>query len=131
MKILILKNNKRRMFMGYYKDYLYLIDKINKAKIKKEKKDYYMYVINFAIAIIFQGIGCSVIAFFLFNVAISKIGVNRASSFIGVSTVVSIISGTISLNENFTIYQIIGAFVILSGVYIANTNKADDKKDTD
>lgn len=38
--------------MGYYKDYLYLIDKINKAKIKKEKKDYYMYVINFAIAII-------------------------------------------------------------------------------
>lgn len=86
---------------------------------------------NFTIAIIFQGIGCSVIAFFLFNVAISKIGVNRASSFIGVSTVVSIISGTISLNENFTIYQIIGAFVILSGVYIANTNKADDKKDTD
>lgn len=75
---------------------------------------------NFLIAILYQGIGCSVIAFFLSNMAIARIGVNRTSSFIGVSTVVSVISGAILLQESFSIYQIIGAIIIIIGVYISN-----------
>ncbi|MDD7363397.1 MAG: DMT family transporter [Firmicutes bacterium] len=75
---------------------------------------------TFLIAIVYQGIGCSVIAFFLSNIAIAKIGVNKTSSFIGVSTVVSIISGALVLGETFTVYQIFGAVVIIIGVYIAN-----------
>ena len=75
---------------------------------------------TFLVAILYQGTGCSVIAFFLSNVAIAKIGVNRTSSFIGVSTVVSIIAGTVILHEAFTLYQIIGALVIIIGVYVAN-----------
>lgn len=73
----------------------------------------------FTIAILYQGIGCSTVAF-LSNVAIAKIGVNRTSSFIGVATVVSIIAGAVLLKEIFTIYQIIGAAVIMIGVYTAN-----------
>lgn len=76
----------------------------------------------FLSAVLFQGIGCSIGAFFLSNVAIAKIGVNKTSSFIGLSTVVSIISGVILLSEPFTKYQIIGAAVIVAGVYIANFN---------
>lgn len=74
----------------------------------------------FAVAILYQGIGCSILAFLLNNVAIAKIGVNRMSSFIGVSTVVSIIAGAVMLREPFSPLQIIGALVIISGVYIAN-----------
>lgn len=74
----------------------------------------------FVIAILYQGIGCSILAFLLSNVAIAKIGVNRTSSFIGVATVVSIIAGAVILNEPFSVYQIIGALVIIGGVYIAN-----------
>lgn len=51
---------------------------------------------------------------------IVKIGVNRTSSFIGVATVVSIITGAVILHETFTMYQIIGAIVIIIGVYVAN-----------
>ena len=76
---------------------------------------------SFLSAILYQGIGCSILAFFLSNVAISKIGVNRTSSFIGVSTVVSIAAGILVLNEAFSVIQVIGAIVILSGVYIANS----------
>ena len=54
---------------------------------------------------------------FLSNVAISKIGVNKAAPFIGASTVVSILSGTLLLRENFTVYQMAGAAVILAGVF--------------
>lgn len=79
---------------------------------------------GFAAAVLYQGIGCSIGAFFLSNVAISRIGVNRTSSFIGVSTVVSIIAGAWILHETFTVYQIIGAAVIVAGVYIANVRIA-------
>lgn len=68
---------------------------------------------TFAIAILYQGIGCSILAFFLSNVAISKIGVNRTSSFIGIATVVSIFAGALLLKESFSLYQIIGAIVII------------------
>lgn len=78
---------------------------------------------TFLIAILYQGIGCSIIAFFLSNVAIAKIGVNRTSSFIGVSTVVSIVAGAVLLKEAFTAAQIIGAVVIIAGVYIANAKR--------
>ncbi len=77
---------------------------------------------GFLVGILFQGILCSIVAFFLSNVAISKIGVNRAASFIGVSTVVSILAGVIVLNEDFSIYQTMGAVIILIGVYVANIN---------
>ena len=81
---------------------------------------------SFAMAVLYQGIGSSIIAFFLSNVAISKIGVNRTSSFIGVATVVSIVAGAVVLKETFTIYQIIGAVVIIIGVYTANMKKGND-----
>lgn len=78
---------------------------------------------DFLIAVLYQGIGCSILAFFLSNVAIAKIGVNRTSSFIGIATVVSIIAGALLLKETFTVMQIIGAVVIIIGVYTANTKK--------
>jgi len=75
---------------------------------------------TFLIAVICQGIGCSAVAFFLYNFAISKIGANSTSSFTGLATVVSIIVGVLLLKETFTIYQVIGAAIIIIGVYIAN-----------
>lgn len=77
---------------------------------------------GFLTAVLYQGIGCSVLAFFLSNVAISKIGVNRTASFIGVATVVSIIAGVLILHESFSGIQAVGAVIIIAGVYIANTN---------
>jgi drug/metabolite transporter (DMT)-like permease len=61
---------------------------------------------TFLTAILYQGIGCSVIAFFMSNIAIANIGVNRTSSFIGVATVVSILAGDVVLGETFTINTI-------------------------
>jgi drug/metabolite transporter (DMT)-like permease len=78
---------------------------------------------GFLIAVLYQGIGCSILAFFLSNLAIAKIGVNRTSSFIGVATVVSIAAGAFLLKEPFTIWQIIGAVVIIIGVYTANAKQ--------
>ena len=78
---------------------------------------------GFMIAVIYQGIGCSILAFFLSNIAIARIGVNRTSSFVGVSTVVSIIAGGLFLQERLPLIQIIGAGIIITGVYTANAGK--------
>lgn len=51
--------------------------------------------VPFLAAVLYQGIFCSILAFFLFNKAIVSIGVNRSSSFIGIATVVSIVAGVI------------------------------------
>ena len=75
---------------------------------------------TFRTAVLYQGIGCSVAAFFLSNAAIAKIGVNKTSSFIGVSTIVSILAGALALGEPLSVGQIIGAVVIVTGVYTAN-----------
>lgn len=75
---------------------------------------------GFLIAILYQGLASSIAAFFLANVAIVKIGVNRTSSFIGVSTVVSILAGALILGESVTLPQLIGAAVIVVGIYTAN-----------
>lgn len=85
---------------------------------------------GFLAAILFQGIVCSAIAFFLSNVAIAKIGVNRTASFIGVSTVVSILAGVVILKESISIYQIIGAMIIVAGVYTANKKSKGEEEKT-
>lgn len=74
----------------------------------------------FAISLIYLGLICSVLAFWLINVAITNIGVNSTMCFAGINTIVSIVAGTLFLNEPFTIYQGIGAGIILSGVFLAN-----------
>lgn len=81
---------------------------------------------RFFAAIAYQDVGCSVLAFFLSNVAIARIGVNRTASFIGVSTVVSILAGMLLLGERFSAMQLLGAAVILLGVYVANASGASE-----
>ena len=76
---------------------------------------------SFLISTLFQGICCSFLAFIFSNMAIAKIGVNRTSSFIGISTVVSIIARVFFLHEGFTAYQLVGAIIIVAGIYVANT----------
>lgn len=46
---------------------------------------------------------------------------NRTSSFIGVSTIVSILTGVIVLKEAVSVFQLLGAAVIIARVYIANS----------
>ena len=81
--------------------------------------------IHFLIAVLYQGIGCSILAFFMSNAAIARIGVNRTSSFIGASTVVSILAGMLILSEPFSWLQTVGAIIIIAGIYTANSEKKE------
>lgn len=87
--------------------------------------------LDFLIAVLYLSIGCSVIAFLLYNLAISYIGTNKSASFVGISTIVTIIAGIIILKEKFTILQIIGTVLVISGVYLANVIHGSSKSEED
>ena len=86
---------------------------------------------GFLIAVLYLGIGCSVFAIWLSNLAIAKLGVNRAASFIGVATLVSVLTGTLMLREPFILPQIVGAILIIAGVYITNARRASHKSNNE
>ena len=77
---------------------------------------------KFAITILYQGLGCSVIGYILSNFAIATIGVNRTASFIGISTIISILAAVVFLEEPFSQLQILAGILVVLGVYVANKN---------
>lgn len=74
----------------------------------------------FLMSMLYQGIGCSILAFFMWNAAVSRIGTARAASFVGIATLVSIISGVALLHDSFSLLRCLGAAMIIAGVYTAN-----------
>lgn len=74
----------------------------------------------FRMSALYQSVGCSILAFFMWNAAVSRIGVTRAASFVGIATVVSIISGVALLHESFSVIRATGTALIIAGVYAAN-----------
>lgn len=76
--------------------------------------------LNFLIAVLYLSISCSVVAFLLYNLAISYIGTNKSASFVGVSTIVTVMASIVILKEQVTFIQILGATLVITGVYLAN-----------
>ncbi len=80
---------------------------------------------NFLITIVYLGVGSSVIAFLMANIAISQLGTNRTASFVGICTLVTVLSGVVILKEEFSGLQIIGTILVICGVYLANVQKKE------
>lgn len=74
----------------------------------------------FLVAVLYTGIGCSVISFLLQNLAIEYIGPTRTVAYAGITTLIAIVSGILILGESFTLPQVVGAALIIIGVYIVN-----------
>jgi len=71
-------------------------------------------------SIVYLGGLSSVVAFFLVNFNLSKLTASQVSVFSNLSTTVSVMAGVIFLGEHFGPLQVIGAVLILFGVWGAN-----------
>jgi len=71
----------------------------------------------------YLALGSSLGAFFLQTVAITNLGSNRYSTFIGLSTLTAVLVAALALGERLTPLQAIGGLVIMLGVYVANTRQ--------
>ncbi len=70
--------------------------------------------------ILYLSIVSSVIAFLILNFGSSHVSVSEASIFANLTTVISIVAGVVFVNETFTIWQIVGAVIIIGSVYISS-----------
>lgn len=90
--------------------------------IKGNISNYFVNLSNIKVvsAVFYLGILSSVIAFFLINYSLSKIEASRSAVFTNLSSVTSIVAGVIIRHETFYWYQIVGAIMILAGVWGTN-----------
>lgn len=76
--------------------------------------------------ILYLSVISSVMAFLLLNFGSSHVSVSEASIFANLTTVISIVAGVVFVNETFTLWQAIGAVVIVGSVYISSIGKNCD-----
>ena len=67
----------------------------------------------------YLGIAASLICYFLWNTAVKRLGAVRASTYVYLSPVVTMIASVIVLNETITLVAVAGALLILIGVALA------------
>lgn len=75
---------------------------------------------EFLLSVLYLGVGCCALGFFLCNYGIELIGATRSASFAGLTTVVSVLAGVFILRESFSLMQGLGTLLVLLGVYGAN-----------
>lgn len=84
---------------------------------------------GFLTCILYLGIGCSVIAFFCANYAISVIGATRRAVFAGLATITAIVGGVFYLGEPFSLLQGVATVLILVGAYGVNRGGSQEPKE--
>ncbi|AIS53270.1 hypothetical protein TKV_c21380 [Thermoanaerobacter kivui] len=98
---------------------LNLIDRMSKGYSLSQ---YFSNLTNYKVLIpvLYLGILSSIVAYFLNNYALSKLPASQASVFANLTTVISIIAGITIRHEAFYWYHVIGAIMILIGVWGTN-----------
>jgi drug/metabolite transporter (DMT)-like permease len=75
---------------------------------------------NLIFSILYLGLGASVICFFIWNIAIGKLGAGRTALFGNLIPVFSSIEAAIILHENFTWVHITSMLIVFTGILLAN-----------
>jgi len=81
---------------------------------------------QFWAAVVYLGIGASVIAYFLANYSLSKLPVARATIFGNLSTVVSVTAGVVFMGDPLTPISILAFLLILGGIAGVNYFRTND-----
>lgn len=75
---------------------------------------------DFILAVLYLGVGSSMVAYMLSNYALAKLPVARATIFGNLSTVVSVLSGVIIMHDEFTLVSLVAFILIMAGVWGVN-----------
>jgi len=83
------------------------------------------------IPVIYLGVLSSVLAFFFVNYTLSKLPASQSAVFANFATVVSILAGVFIRHEPFYWFQVIGAIMIIIGVWGTNYYGKIEKQETE
>ena len=69
--------------------------------------------------LLFLGVLASLVCFVVWNIILKQLGTVRASNYIYLNPLITLIGSTVLLDEQFTVMSLMGAMLILGGVYWA------------
>ena len=72
-----------------------------------------------ALAIAYLGAVVTLGAYALYNYGVSRIPVSRASVFINLSPVFTVLLGAVILGERFSFYQYVASGFVFAGIYLS------------
>ncbi|MFW5786938.1 MAG: EamA family transporter, partial [Halanaerobiales bacterium] len=75
---------------------------------------------NVLIPVLYLGLLASIVAFFMMNFTLSRIKAFQSAVFANLTTVISIVAGVMFRNEPFYWFQVVGAIMIIVGVWGTN-----------
>jgi len=75
---------------------------------------------NLVLSILYLGLGASVICFFIWNIAIHKLGAGRTALFGNLIPVFSSLEAVILLHESFNWVHIVSMVLVFAGILLAN-----------
>jgi drug/metabolite transporter (DMT)-like permease len=78
---------------------------------------------NLVLSILYLGLGASVICFWIWNIAIGKLGAGRTALFGNLIPVFSSIEAAIILHEEFTWTHVTSMLIIFTGILLANLRR--------
>jgi drug/metabolite transporter (DMT)-like permease len=79
---------------------------------------------SLSMGIVYLGVGASVICFWIWNIAIQKIGAARTILFGNLIPIFSSLGAVVFLGETFTTSHLIGMALVFTGIVIANISAA-------
>ena len=94
----------------------YVIESLNNSFFPNNNADLYM--------IFYVAIFAGIISFFCWNKGVSLIGASRASLFLHLIPIFSSVWAIFLLNENFSLFHIIGAIFIIIGIFLSNFRRS-------
>ena len=78
-------------------------------------------------ALLYLSVGCSVAAFFFYNIGLKKLSVSTSISLMNLVPVFGLILAVVILHEAITVKQIFGGIVVIAGVYLSSAQKRSQK----
>ena len=124
-----IKINTENITLNLFYQFMYAgIVQIGLAFIFSEDYDFAQWSFKSLAAMLYLAIFGSVITFYAFHYALSKISPVQVSILSYINTIIAILLGWIVLNEPITTKFIIAACLIITGVFITNYNPAMFKK---
>ena len=74
-------------------------------------------------AVVFLGLGVTILAYGLYNYAMSKVPANQASAYVNLIPVITVVMGWLILGERLTPLQYAASVVVLAGVYLSQVRE--------
>ncbi|MBB6215265.1 drug/metabolite transporter (DMT)-like permease [Anaerosolibacter carboniphilus] len=95
-----------------------------------EKTDWHLVNGKVTLNVLFLGIFCSALAYYLYVYAMDIIGVSNSSLYLNLIPIVTVVASFLILKETVGYLQILGGILVVASVYLVNYKGSENRKET-